>query len=194
MASSLNGPNITGSLTPGSVFVQKATIEKCTNTVRWIAFTNLVMVDQLETPAISFGPLEHSLGLLLRIAQLTVSERTFAELNRRDVPIGEFTILFVIDLNPGIRQGALADRLKIKWSNMTKLVRALEARGMVVRQVPPHDRRAITLRVTEAGHAHVESHRGRVLDAIERSVPTLDEQEKHVLLGLLRKVAGWPPS
>jgi DNA-binding MarR family transcriptional regulator len=153
----------------------------------------LAIAEQVEAPAITFGPMEKSIGFLLRIAQLTVSEATFAELNRRDAPIGEFTILLSVDLNPGIRQGVLADRLRIKWSNMTKLVRSLEERGMIVRQVPPDDRRAIALRTTAKGQAQVESHRASVLGAIERSVPTLNEQEKQILLGLLRKVAGWPP-
>lgn len=153
----------------------------------------LAIAEEVEAPVVSFGPMESSIGFLLRIAQLTVSEATFAELNRRDVPIGEFTILLSVDLNPGIRQGVLADRLKIKWSNMTKLVRSLEERGLIVRQVPPDDRRAIALSVTDEGHARVESHKALVLGAIERSVPTLNEQEKQILLGLLRKVAGWPP-
>lgn len=153
----------------------------------------MAISEEIVAPPVSFGPMENSIGFLLRIAQLAVSEATFAELNRRDVPIGEFTILLSVDLNPGIRQGVLADRLRIKWSNMTKLVRSLEERGLIVRQVPPDDRRAIALRITDAGHAQVESHKDLVLGAIERSVPSLSEQEKQVLLGLLRKVAGWPP-
>jgi len=148
--------------------------------------------DDVEVPVLSFGPMETSVGFLLRIAQLTVSERTFAELNRRDVPIGEFTILLSIDLNPGVRQGVLADMLRIKWSNMTKLIRSLQERGLIRRQVPPDDRRAITLQITPAGREQVENHKALVLGAIERSVPMLDEEEQRILLGLLRKVAGWP--
>lgn len=150
------------------------------------------ITDETDAEALTFGPLEMSVGFLLRIAQLTVAERTFAELNRRDVPIGEYTILLAIGLNPGVRQGVLADRLRIKWSNMTKLIRSLEARGLIERQVPPRDRRAITLQLTDVGRSHVEEHRERVLSAVERSVTRLDEDEQQTLLRLLRKVAGWP--
>lgn len=147
-----------------------------------------------ETPALTFGPFETSVGFLLRIAQLTVSERTFAELNRRDLPIGEFTILMAIGLNPGVRQGVLAGRLRITGSNMTKLVRLLENRGMIRRLVPPHDRRAIALELTEKGRAHVEEHQDLVLRAVSRAVDCLEAQEQAVLLKLLRKLADWPPS
>lgn len=147
--------------------------------------------DDSTATTLTFGPMEKSVGFLLRIAQLTVSERTFVELDRRDVPIGEFTILLSIKLNPDVRQGVLADRLKIKWSNMTKLVRSLEERGLIERHVPAHDRRSIFLRITPAGRAQVENHSPLVLDAIDKSVPTLSAKEQEIFLGLLRKVAGW---
>lgn len=152
----------------------------------------MAIPDEADSEALTFGPLETSVGFLLRIADITVFERTLAELNRRDVPIGEYTILLAIGLNPGVRQGVLADRLRIKWSNMTKLIRSLETRGLIERQVLPRDRRAITLRLTDAGRAHVEEHRERMLGAVERSVAALDEDERQILLRLLRKLAGWP--
>lgn len=150
------------------------------------------IADDADIEALSFGPLETSVGFLLRIAQLAVSERTFAELDRRDVPIGEYTILLAISLNPGVRQGLLADRLRIKLSNMTKLIRSLENRGMIKRIVSPRDRRAISLRLTKKGEEWVEEHKASVMQAVERSAPSLDQDEKKTLQRLLRKVAGWP--
>jgi len=150
------------------------------------------IAEEADVETLSFGPLENSVGFLLRIAQLTVYERTFAELDRRDVPIGEYTILLAIGLNPGVRQGVLADRLRIKWSNMTKLIRSLEGRGLIERLVSPRDRRAISLRLTAAGEKWVEEHKALVLRAVERSVASLDEDEQKTLQSLLRKVAGWP--
>jgi len=150
------------------------------------------IAEEADVETLSFGPLENSVGFLLRIAQLTVYERAFAELDRRDVPIGEYTILLAIGLNPGVRQGVLADRLRIKWSNMTKLIRSLEGRGLIERLVSPRDRRAISLRLTAAGETWVEEHKALVLRAVERSVASLDEDEQKTLQSLLRKVAGWP--
>ncbi|WEX10544.1 MarR family transcriptional regulator [Chelativorans sp. AA-79] len=150
--------------------------------------------DQRDPKArLSFGPIEHSIGFLLRIAQLTIFERTFAELQRRDVRFGEFTILLAIHENPGVRQGVIADVLKIKWSNMTKLVRSLEERGLVERFVPPHDRRSVELRLTRAGRGLVEAGAPLMQEADRRSLSMLSEAERAQLLTLLRKVSGWPP-
>ncbi|WP_309083010.1 MarR family transcriptional regulator [Chelativorans sp.] len=151
-------------------------------------------VEQADGKAgLSFGPFERSVGFLLRIAQLTVFERTFAELQRRDVKIGEFTILLAISENPGVRQGVIADVLKIKWPNMTKLVRSLEERGLVERFVPPHDRRSVELRVTAAGRELVDAFVPLMQDADQRALAMLSDEEYVQFQLLLRKAAGWPP-
>lgn len=142
---------------------------------------------------LSFGPFEDSIGFLLRIAQLTVFERTFAELQRNDLRIGELTLLLAIRENPSVRQGVIADVLKIKWSNMTKLVRSLEERGLLERVVPPHDRRAIELRITGAGRTLIEGFMPLMRRADERALSMLNGEERHQFLALLRKVCGWPP-
>ncbi|MCT7378372.1 MarR family winged helix-turn-helix transcriptional regulator [Chelativorans salis] len=142
---------------------------------------------------LSFGKFERSAGFLLRIAQLTVFERMFAELKDGHVKIGEFTILLAIAENPGVRQGAMADVLKIKWSNMTKLVRSLEERGLVERFVPPHDRRSVELRLTEEGRKLLETFTPLMFEADRRSLPMLSDEEHATFLALLRKVSGWPP-
>ena len=72
--------------------------------------------------AVSLGELEKSGGFVLRIAQLSAFERFFTVFGESEIRISEFTVLLALSENPGIRQGVLADVLKIKWSNMTKLV------------------------------------------------------------------------
>ncbi|WP_274426402.1 MarR family winged helix-turn-helix transcriptional regulator [Chelativorans sp. YIM 93263] len=151
-----------------------------------------VSPDRDPKAGLSFGPIEESIGFLLRIAQLTVFERTFVELQRRDVKIGEFTILLAIFENPGVRQGVIADVLKIKWSNMTKLVRSLEERGLVERIVPPHDRRSIELHVTQGGRNFIEGFTPLMEEADRKALSMLSNEECVQLLALLRKVSGWP--
>lgn len=142
---------------------------------------------------LSFGEFEESAGFLLRIAQLTAFELMFEELADTNLKIGEFTILLAISENPGVRQGVMADVLKIKWSNMTKLVRSLEARGLVERHVPPHDRRSVELRLTSAGRTLLDTLAPGVFIADKRSLSMLSEEEHRHLLGLLRKISGWSP-
>lgn len=144
--------------------------------------------------AVSLGGLENSAGFVMRIAQLTVFERFFALLGESDLRTSEFTVLVAVAENPGIRQGVIADVLKIKWSNMTKLVRGLEDRGLVERQVPPHDRRSVVLRVTDRGRRQIEAASDRMDRCDRAALSMLDDRERAQLIALSRKIAGWPPS
>lgn len=141
---------------------------------------------------VSLGALEGSAGFVLRIAQLTAFERFFAVLGESDIRISEFTVLVAIAQNPGIRQGVIADVLKIKWSNMTKLVRALEGRGLVERHIPPHDRRSVMLRVTAKGLEQIERSAEAMYRSDRQALSMLDDAEHAQLLALSRKIAGWP--
>jgi DNA-binding MarR family transcriptional regulator len=146
-----------------------------------------------EGAAVSLGALEHSAGFVMRIAQLTVFDRFFAVFGDSDIRISEFTVLYAIAENPGIRQGVLADVLKIKWPNMTKLVRALEDRGLIERQVPPNDRRSVHLAVTDEGRRHVAAMQEKMYRSDRLALAMLDDEEHAQLLKLSRKIAGWPP-
>lgn len=140
---------------------------------------------------LQFGTLEHSAGFVMRIAQLTVFERIFSVMPPDTIKMSEFTILLAVSENPGVRQGVLADVLKIKWPNMTKLVRELEDRGLLNRRVPPNDRRSVELHVTEAGQKEVEK-ASALFSRLDRMIfDMLDEDEHDQLLNLLRKILGW---
>ena len=156
------------------------------------------LVPETETPetgmaGLTFGELEHSIGFVLRIAQLTAFERFFALMPMSEIKISEFTVLLAIQMNPGVRQGVLADVLKIKWSNMTKLVKALEAHDWIGRRIPPDDRRSVELFVTEKGQAQIDAAASDMYESDRAALSMLDEDEREVFLRLLRKVAGWAP-
>lgn len=144
--------------------------------------------------AVSLGALERSAGLVLRIAQLTVFEHFFAVFGQSDIKISEFTVLYAIAENPDVRQGVLADVLKIKWPNMTKLVRALEERGLIERVVPPEDRRSVHLRVTPAGRRQIAVSQEQMYRSDRLALGMLDDEEYAQLLRLSRRIAGWPPA
>ena len=150
-------------------------------------------VDGLAGKAdVSLGNLERSGGFLLRIAQLSAFERFFTVFGESEIRISEFTVLLALSENPGIRQGVLADVLKIKWSNMTKLVRALEERGLIARHIPHDDRRSVVLSVTDAGRAQIDASADKMYHSDRVALSMLDDEEHAQLIALSRKIAGWP--
>lgn len=136
------------------------------------------------------GELATSLGFLLRLAQLRAFEDFFSEHGPRGLKPGEFSVLWVIACNPGIRQSVLGNRLMIKRAHMTKLIRAFDDQGLVSRKIPDSDRRAVELTLTPAGRQAVDGASAAFFAYEETTGAPLSRMERSQLLGLLQKYVG----
>lgn len=139
---------------------------------------------------IDLGPLAASLGFLFRVGQVEVFDNFFDELGKTGLKPGEFSVLWVLHLNPSVRQGALAEKLRIKPAHMTKLIRAFEANGLVARRIPDGDRRGIELTLTPAGDAFVRDHSQEFFDYAKSETDRLSATEARQLIRLLQKFTG----
>lgn len=137
--------------------------------------------------------LSGSLGFLLRMAQVQVFEFFFDDLAPFGLRPGEFSVLYVIHLNPDIRQGLLAQRLRIKRAHMTKMIRGFEERGLIARRIPDDDRRAVELRLTDEGTAFVTDHAEAFFSHDARRPTPLSAEEQSQLFTLLQKYVGLTP-
>lgn len=144
------------------------------------------------TDRVDLGALTGSLGFLLRLAQVRIYAQFFAAFAGTPVRPGEFSVLWVIDLNPGVPQGTLARVLAIKPAHMTKLVQRLVEAGLVARETPATDRRAVHLTLTAAGRAHLDRYRDAFLAVHAAERTGLSEAEADELMRLLSKLA-FPP-
>lgn len=152
------------------------------------------MVAMLERPAsadaVDLGDLRTSLGFLVRLAQLRVFEDYFEALGRYRMRPGEFSVLVVIGNNPGIRQGVLAQTLRIKRAHITKVIRKLEDRDLVTRRIPDEDRRVVELSLTPDGQSFV-AERAEMMRAFDDAVPSgMTRAERDELVRLLQKFLG----
>ncbi|NDV00950.1 MarR family winged helix-turn-helix transcriptional regulator [Pseudoroseicyclus tamaricis] len=139
---------------------------------------------------VELGALATSLGFMLRIAQLRNFERFYARFGHLDLKPGEFSILWVVNLNPGIRQGVLAHKLQVKPAHMTKIIRRLEGQGIIARHIPDGDRRSVELSLTERGLAFVEERQADFFGADNYNDTDLTPEEKRQLAALLTKYCG----
>lgn len=140
--------------------------------------------------AIDFGEMGHSLGLLLRLAQVRVFEIFYDKLAHHGLKPGEFTVIWLIGLNPETRQGDIARRVRIKPAHMTKLIgRAVDA-GLVERIVPEDDRRSVRLKLTEDGEQFVDEKKREFLTYLKHENIGLTETDFDDLIRLLRVFNG----
>lgn len=101
---------------------------------------------------ISVGPLRHQIGYALRRAQLAVFTDIIAELAEFDLSPAQFSVLAVLNENPGARSSEVGQALGIQKANFVPLLDALVRRGLVSRRPAQDDRRALALHMTSKGH------------------------------------------
>lgn len=126
-----------------------------------------------EPRHVDHGPLGERLGYILRRAQLAIFEDFIAACARYDIRPGQYSVLTVIEQNPGLSQTRVAEALGIKKTNFVAMVDAFEQRGLVRRAATPGDRRSYALYLTDAGktlmrklHRVAEQHESRIVDRI----------------------------
>jgi DNA-binding MarR family transcriptional regulator len=141
---------------------------------------------------VRFGPLSESLGFLLRLLQLVSFQDFYTRFASSGIRPGETSVLILIDENPGIRQGVLAQRLMIKRAHMTKMVQAFEADGLVKKSVPKDDKRGIELHLTAKGQRHVNKIKPIFTEFEAVTRHGLNAREETELKRLLRKSLGIP--
>jgi DNA-binding MarR family transcriptional regulator len=140
-----------------------------------------------ELPDLS--PLDDKLGFWLRLAQ----QSSFDTLHRAIGPLGltpgRLGVLLLLEANPDIRQTVLAEALHIKPSNLTVLLAALEAEGLIRRAEEAGNRRANRLRLTDAGTELLR--RGEAAEAGTEAhlAAGLGVEERTALLAALRRIA-----
>ncbi len=82
----------------------------------------------------------------------------------------------------------LAEALGVVPRSATAVVDALEDRGLIARLADPDDRRAVRIRMTEAGHARVAEVRRRRHEAAADLLRRLDTDDRAALGRLLAKL------
>lgn len=143
--------------------------------------------------AVDLGALSGLAGYLLRRAQLAVFEdfrRCFEGLDLRPA---EFSLLLVVDGNPGLSQRRLATALGIRPPNLVGMVARLVARGLLDQRQSPRDRRATALCLTPAGRAVLAEAMQVARDHDRRVTEALSAEERRRLihyLGLLAPAPG----
>jgi DNA-binding MarR family transcriptional regulator len=103
--------------------------------------------------------------------------------------------LSVIVFGGPVTLGELAAAEQVRPPTITRLVRALEAEGLVAREPDPRDGRVTRLRATEAGRRLLAEGRARRVAALARQLAPLSAEERATLARaaeLLERLAAQP--
>jgi DNA-binding MarR family transcriptional regulator len=130
---------------------------------------------EMRDERIALGDLSSNLGYRIRRTQLWVFKDVSRRLAPFDLSPAQFSVLTLIEANPGINQFTIASALDIERAGLGRLVDRLEQQGLLTRTASVVHRRYYVLHLTAAG--------AKLLDRV-RPVITESENALAEKLGL----------
>ena len=148
--------------------------------------------DAAEGPgeALQLGELSEQLGYVLKRAQLKVFENFLRCMASLQLTPAQFSVLLLVEKNPGRNQTEIASTLGILRPNFVAMLDNLESRDLCARIRSTNDRRSHILVLTDKGKAVLARAKKLVASKHEaRLNELLGPSNREALLGMLSKIA-----
>lgn len=143
-----------------------------------------------EVSALQLGELSELLGYSLKRAQLKVFEDFLNCVAPLQLTPAQFSVLLLLDRNPGRNQTEIANTLGILRPNFVSMLDGLESRDLCARMRSTNDRRSHILALTEKGRAVLARAKKLVASKHEaRLNELLGSEGRAALLEMLAKIA-----
>ncbi len=134
-----------------------------------------------ENGALQMGELSELLGYSLKRAQLKIFEDFLRCVAPLQLTPAQFSVLLLLDRNPGRNQTEIANTLGILRPNFVAMLDGLESRDLCARIRSTNDRRSHIVVLTDEGRA--------VLARAKKLVAAKHEARLNELLGPARRAA-----
>jgi DNA-binding MarR family transcriptional regulator len=143
-----------------------------------------------ETAALQMGELSDLLGYALKRAQLKVFEDFLRCVAPLQLTPAQFSVLLLLDRNPGRNQTEIANTLGILRPNFVAMLDVLESRDLCARVRSTNDRRSHMLVLTDKGRAVLARAKKLVASKHEaRLNELLGSENRAALLAMLARIA-----
>jgi DNA-binding MarR family transcriptional regulator len=140
--------------------------------------------------AIQLGELSDLLGYTLKRAQLRVFGDFLRCVATLQLTPAQFSLLLLLDRNPGRNQTEIASTLGIQRPNFVAMLDALEGRGLCLRKRSESDRRSHVLVLTDKGRATLQRAKKLIATRHEaRLTQLLGAPDRTALLRMLTTIA-----
>jgi DNA-binding MarR family transcriptional regulator len=127
-------------------------------------------------------------GYNCRRAYLNILPMFLKRMEKYELRPVDYTVITLINTNPSLTQKRLSQAINVSPPNLATLLDRLEARGLVMRQRNPADKRSQTLVLTAEGRALCRKADKTVSDLESEATSMLTDEERTELLRLLQKI------
>jgi DNA-binding MarR family transcriptional regulator len=121
------------------------------------------------------------LASALRVTIARLTRRLRRQAAAHSLTPTQFATLAAVERHSGITPGELAELEKVQPPSMTRVIGALEERGLVARTPHPTDRRQVTVTVTEAAQKLLKEERRRKEAWLTQRLKDLSPEERSIL-------------
>lgn len=138
--------------------------------------------------AIEFGKLPQYIGYQLRQAQTIVFRDIARSIRSIGVTPGEFSLLSLLNSNPGINSITLASHYRLDKATLSLSIKRLAERGLIESERDEDDRRYYALRLSDTGRRKLRA-LTRLIEKQERMIDSvLRKGERQMVLDLLSRI------
>lgn len=132
--------------------------------------------------------LENDVGFLLGRTDRAMKHYLLQHLRSLGITLQEFLVLVGLSEGDGISQEALAKRMYLDISFITRILQRLEQDGFVTRARDERDARVNLVWLTPEGHALRDKINAVRAEALQRALQDLDEEEVQGLKQTLNRI------
>ena len=134
------------------------------------------------------GAIETQVAMLMRLGE--ASRRATGLKPHRALDRAAYVILRYLQQDGPQNVSALADRLNLYGSTVTRQVTALQHDGLVERQRDPHDGRGTVVAATEVGLKQVDAVRAARIALYDKVLSDWTPDDREQLAGMLERLTG----
>ncbi|HEX8755913.1 MAG TPA: MarR family winged helix-turn-helix transcriptional regulator [Steroidobacteraceae bacterium] len=137
---------------------------------------------------IAVGVLPNLIGYNIRRAQIALWRDFSRTVGHREIRPAVFSLLILVEANPGIAQIELAEQLDIDKAAIVGLIHRLQRNEWVVRRRSQEDRRRQGIFLTARGQDFLDKFRARMLEHEKRFTRLFTREELAQLFAYLRRI------
>jgi DNA-binding MarR family transcriptional regulator len=141
------------------------------------------------TADLDLSALEPNFGLSVRLLDLRMMKRATEAFSSLGLTPASATALLIVQANPGIRHGELADTLLIQRPNMTKLLKQLVDAGWLRRDGSDGDRRHVMFSLSPEGMRLATRARVTIEGLDAENLSGLSAEDQRSLAALIEKLS-----
>ena len=136
--------------------------------------------------ALALGVLDGHLGYFVRRLQVWIFQNFVRTLASFDIRPAQFSVLVVIEANPGLSQADLSETLGIERARLVRLLDGLDKRGLTRREPSPTDRRSHALFLTREGQQRLKRIKALAAAHEARVEAVLGPEQRNQMLAALK--------